>query len=535
MEMNNHHHRPLLRFIFVLLIVSLPLVVILTVTNPLWLHARATVDDYSGIPPEQIGDPLPGDIPGANEPGGKCWPDLCDEHGLGTSALPAIGTGWGDGTVVLVENGIVYTVPDPGGDGQHEHGGVGGIWTPPPGPPPVPPPPPPVPETGIITAIALLGNPGDLTTCAKLEQLKSCLDTPPGTGCNATYLSGTQFSLNGWVGPATQINGTAIRFLGVYAGRIWYLTAVYPPGTSSPHLFCRKTTLDPVYSMGESVYLTSNMTADFLVGFGPVLPWFQVQGGGNTYGKTIQSLMPLLLTPALLFDNTAAPATPGIVSSLEGVDFNEAWTSSGARTHISSTNWNTNNAMTQTDWYLLFRTKLLQGTVVPYEGTGGKPQKVEGAAYTVYTTNNYTNGDLTINEPWVVADGEKLIILVEGSLHISSPVNITGNGFVGFVVKDDIVVDNTVGTTWNGTSPVVEGMYIAGKSIKTGRSLVAATERFVGKGIFVANDIILQRDLSTTAHNINTSADLFLYNPAFLVTAPDILKDLSYEWQEVAP
>ena len=491
------------------------------------------MDDYS-LPPEEA--PLPGGDgvnPDPNAIGGDCWPDLCDEHDLGGSALPAIGSGWGDGTVIAVVDGIVYTVPDPGGDGQNGGGGVGGIYT----PPPVPPvPPPPGPETGIITAVAILGNPGDLTTCAKLEQLKSCLDTPPGTGCNATYLSGTKFYVNGY-GPLTQTNGTSSQFTNVYAGRIWYLTSIYPPGTSSPHLFCRKTTLDPVYSIGESVYMMPNMTVDFLVGFGPVLPWFQVQGGGNTYGKTIQSLMPLTLTPALLFDKTTSPATPGIVSSLEGVDFNESWTSSGARTHISSTNWNTNNAMTEKDWYTFFKTRLLQGTVVPYEGTGGKPDRVADAAYTVYTTKDYMGGNLLINQPWVVEDGEKLIVIVEGTLDIWAPITITGNGFVGFVVKDDIIIDKTVGTTWDGTIPLVEGVYIAGNRIKTGHSTDAATERFVGKGIFMAKDIILQRDLSATAinHNKDTSADLFLYNPAFLVTAPDILKDLSYEWQEVAP
>ncbi|KKT60248.1 MAG: hypothetical protein UW52_C0028G0013, partial [Candidatus Gottesmanbacteria bacterium GW2011_GWA1_44_24b] len=33
----------------------------------------------------------------------------------------------------------------------------------------------------------------------------------------------------------------------------------------------------------------------------------------------------------------------------------------------------------------------------------------------------------------------------------------------------------------------------------------------------------------------DTSADLFYYNPSFLILMPDILKDLSYTWEEVAP
>jgi len=82
---------------------------------------------------------------------------------------------------------------------------------------------------------------------------------------------------------------------------------------------------------------------------------------------------------------------------------------------------------------------------------------------------------------------------------------------------------------------VVEGVYIAGGDIKTGKSTNAGTERFVGKGMFAATNIIAQRNLYDLNHNIDTSADLFLYNPAFLVTMPGVLKDLTIEWQEVAP
>ena len=156
------------------------------------------------------------------------------------------------------------------------------------------------------------------------------------------------------------------------------------------------------------------------------------------------------------------------------------------------------------------------------------------SSYTVYTTAN----NLTINSSWDVLAGEKYIIIVDGALEIQRPITVDDGGFLAFVVKNDIQINSDVGTTWDSSTPVVEGMYIAGGAIKTGYTTAEATARFVGKGMFAANEIITQRslhDIQAVNHNSDTSADLFLYNPAFLVTMPDILKDLSYTWQEVAP
>jgi hypothetical protein len=440
------------------------------------------------------------------------------------------------GTLLVGLDGNLYWQPDPGGGGE-EWGGrePGGI----PAFPGMPVPTPPPPGSGTIQAIAIYADTNNLSTCAQLIQTKTCIDTPGAEGCGTItgakgYLAGTVFMLNAnpyW--RETQAGSTWSSWINMSLST-FAIDAYHPTGNYTPFLSCYNSTIDPTYQAGYSIQLHLNETISFVVGFSPTLPWFQVQGGGNTYGDQITNLMPVTLNPTYRYDTTAAPTSPGIVSVKTGADFSDNIAYHGTN-NLSSTNWNTYQAMKQMDWYLLFKTRLLQGTVVPYEGTGGKPDRVADAAYTVYTTKDYMGGNLLINQPWVIADGEKLIIIVEGSLDIYAKINITGNGFVGFVVKDNIIIDGTVGTTWNGTIPLVEGMYIAGKSIKTGHSTDPLTERFVGKGVFVANDIILQRDLSTTAHNINTSADLFLYNPAFLVTAPDILKDLSYEWQEVAP
>jgi len=415
---------------------------------------------------------------------------------------------------------------------------ISGPEDPDPPEPPVPTPPiPPPPGQGRIQVYALTAPADYLQTCSQLALVKTCIDSPGSAGCIAItgsidYLDNTKIYLSGGY-PVIQTDHTGVLYTNVLSNFIYWITATHPSGNYSPYITCNKSTLNPVnlvWQIGSSFYLYPNDTTTVLVGLGSFFPWFQVTGGGNTYGETITSMLPLMTDPTLLFDTTSAPTSPGILSVLLEYDLADSLAYRG-NLNISSKNWNVKDGRTAKNWYTFFKHRLSQGTILPYPpGSVGKPSPVAGTVI-------YTTGNLTINQEWNIANGEKLIVIVEGTLNIMNHIHIAGNGFVGFVVRDDIIIDKTVGTRWNENPvvPVVEGMYIAGNRIMTGHSTDANTERFVGKGIFMANEIILGRDLSTTGNNKDTSADLFLYNPAFLVTTPDILKNLSFEWQEVVP
>ncbi|MBU1326553.1 hypothetical protein KKB64_03600, partial [Patescibacteria group bacterium] len=69
----------------------------------------------------------------------------------------------------------------------------------------------------------------------------------------------------------------------------------------------------------------------------------------------------------------------------------------------------------------------------------------------------------------------------------------------------------------------------------TGPSTNPGTERFVGRGIFVAGDFLLQRDLTGVAANETTSSELFLYNPQLFFTLPSSMQNVSITWKEVVP
>jgi len=474
-------------------------------------------------------------IPTSDSPDGSCQagPPVCNSANgcAGGQAVcnGTLGNSWGYFVQDPSDPASYWWTPELGGGGDGGEGGGGGGGQGP-TPSPRPPGPPPIPIYGNLQAHALTAtNIEDFDTCAKLQALKDCVDSGCTTISGAGAPSGIEIYVYGYSW-GTQVDAAGVLWSDAPADTTYAVTSQDPTGTLGSYIVCHNSTSAPTFTYGNFSYLSEGDTNTYLVGMSRALPWFGVKGGGNTYGNYVLSLMPLSMVPTLKYDTTVG--YPGIISSGSGFDLAESPGSVGYG-NISEKNWNTNNAMTAKNWYTFFKQRLSQGTVMPYSGLGGKP--TPSAPYTVYTTKDYGTGDLIINETWDVQAGEKIIVLVEGSLNINNPITITGNGFIAFVVSGNITIDGSVGTTWNSEIPVVEGVYISGGTLKTGTSAAAATERFVGKGIFIANEILTQRNLVTPNANKTNSADLFLYNPAFLVTVPAVMQDLSYEWQEVVP
>ncbi len=132
-------------------------------------------------------------------------------------------------------------------------------------------------------------------------------------------------------------------------------------------------------------------------------------------------------------------------------------------------------------------------------------------------------------------------MIVNGNATINGQINIVGSGFVAFIVNGTITVSSSVGTSASLDNPVLEGVYVAMNASQTGgfvtgTSTSALTARFVGKGMFIADDFTLQRDLEGYGvGNSGSSAELFIYNPRLLLTMPEEMKENSVTWQEVAP
>jgi hypothetical protein len=223
--------------------------------------------------------------------------------------------------------------------------------------------------------------------------------------------------------------------------------------------------------------------------------------------------------------------TAGIVTYGTSYDFASGSTSLG-ESYVSSPGWLANETYVETDYYAVMYHRF--GSPDP-DYTGNT---VLGAELLSREDPYVVDGDLTVGTTdWSIGDGERVVVFVDGNLTINSRINLTGTGFVSFIVNGDITVDPTVGVAYSSSVPVVEGIYITSPSgtFYSGASTNVGTQRFVGEGMFIAGEFSLQRDLDSIGQNTTTASDLFIYNPQLLVTMPEEMKDVPVTWQEVAP
>lgn len=248
----------------------------------------------------------------------------------------------------------------------------------------------------------------------------------------------------------------------------------------------------------------------------------------DNFYKFFSILFLLVLASILIFVKNPASAADSYVGTVtygSSYTFDQNAGDQGASL-VSSTNWLSNGSHTAVDYYKYYAGKFdIPNGATVYAG-GAMP-----GASGVY----YVNGNLTTSGNWLVPSGRSITIFVNGNLNLGGKINLSSGGFIGFIVNGNIVVPQGVGTTYNSSTPVVEGLYIADGTFSTGLSEVPGAERFVGKGSFIAGNFNLQRDLGGISQNQNASAELFIYNPYLVFGMPETMKDLTISWQEVAP
>ena len=287
----------------------------------------------------------------------------------------------------------------------------------------------------------------------------------------------------------------------------------------------------------STVVAPAGTTQTFDVSFSPFGPWFQTKGGGDVYssGKIVSKIPPSAVPRVFLSDGGPAGSLfPGIPiygsTAVLPYDFDESPSSQG-ETIVSSKDWLVNQAHPTKDLYGTFYRKFDSPTIADYTN------EVTPISQPVSRVKPYyILGDVTTTGNWTVGDGEKLILLVDGSITISGQMHTTGTGIIVVIAKTEINFSPAVGVGAGISTPSIEGVYIAGSTLRTGASTTPGSERFVGKGMFIGNALALERDLaSAVGGNLTTSAHLFIYNPGYLFSLPAKMLDRSISWQEVAP
>lgn len=276
-------------------------------------------------------------------------------------------------------------------------------------------------------------------------------------------------------------------------------------------------------AVGNGATLTWNLA--YVAG----TPW--VQGtGGDVYGsQSITSPVGAGASPRFFVTDGVTGGFPGVVTYGTAYDFDPSVTAQGEG-YVSSKGWLVNEAYAPTDYYAVMYKRFGSPAATETGTTTYNSERTSGTYF--------VDGDLSINTAdWNVTSGESIVVFVDGNLTINRRVNLSGSGFVAFIVNGNISVDPSVGVAYSSSTPVLEGVYITSPTgtFSTGASTTPGAERFVGEGMFIAGDTNLQRDLDSVGQNNTTSAELFIYNPQLLITMPEAMKDVPVAWQEVAP
>ncbi len=376
---------------------------------------------------------------------------------------------------------------------------------------------------------------GSDTTCAAIDG-------------STSYLINSIFNLSpALTGGAKTQTGSSYVSWTTTSSNTFSLVATVPSGYALRNACWTRTPTAPTSGTGlsASVNIAGPDTLSWDLGYSLGVAWAQTQGGDVMARDRITSLMTSLAVPRL-FSINGTGGYPGVAfygyTGATPYDFDEG-TGQG-ETYVSTPKWLANEPGDggskdpyTTDWYQYFlyqfdRSPLSAQATPDYDNPAAPITKPASRLLPYLVSGNMeTMGD------WTIGNGETIVFLVTGNATIKGKINITGNGFFAMITNGNITVDPTVGVPFSSSTPVVEGFYITSPtgSFITGASTNPGTERFVGRGTFIAGSFLLQRDLASVAHNADTSAELFIYNPQLLLTMPEQMKKVKITWTEVAP
>lgn len=377
---------------------------------------------------------------------------------------------------------------------------------------------------GAILARAVEIQPTDVT-CDDVRAIPTTNVEIDGTTIGFTQSSASQPT------PLTQSGANYVSFPSVLGGS--YTIDPQPLGSNWMLAASCWTNSDGNSSTGFSTVLGDGETLQWDIGYMWGTSWVQTNGGDVYASGSLKSFIPDI-TPRV-FSTNGTGGSPGVVTYGTTYDFDGGSVEQGADRVSSPNNWLVNETRSTVNYYDYFYRRY------------GSPTTTDNASFINLAaveqpesrpTPYYIDGDMTTSGDWVVGDGENIVFIVTGNLTLGGQVNITGTGFAAFIVGGQYLsVSSSVGTTAAATAPVVEGVYVLSPSgtFQTGLSTSLGAAKFVGKGMFIAGNFLLQRDLDLYGGNTLYPPELFVYNPKLLVTMPDEMKELPVIWQEVAP
>jgi hypothetical protein len=269
--------------------------------------------------------------------------------------------------------------------------------------------------------------------------------------------------------------------------------------------------------------------------------WSQT-GGGNVHAyQSIASLVPFA-SPPYFFSENGLGGFPGLVTYEGALDVasGDADDGTGSPGSLSTKRWHAiPHFPAQSSFYAHFFTHLL----------GGDTTMDEPATDEVLSNDDVHNcgpsrdfcyfvGPLSTSDAISIDEADSpRIIVIDGNLTINHSVNIAAGEFLAFIVRGNIIIDPSVGSdspeSYISTpDPQIQGVYITDGTFNIGGG--APNSQLILRGMFIANSFLISRTLSP-AENLLYPATMFVYDPSLLFTMPQILQEVPFQWQEVAP
>lgn len=325
-------------------------------------------------------------------------------------------------------------------------------------------------------------------------------------------------------GPSTLISQTLsspnpnVSWTNVQVGT-YNILSVTPASPDYQHVTTCLIQPDNSLTNASSVTFTASdigKTAAFFVAFGPPGPWHQTREGDVYSGGQLQTYIPSTVPAAnRLYSLLGAGGTAGVISA-------------GSLSVVPTPAWRvTNQTNPAQNFYASYRRKAATTTRTPLPA--GTVSSFP-ASSTVYTTT----GDLTFGNgsTITVSDGISVVYLVDGNVTISQSLALANpnTSFLAIIASGTISVASTI--TGSSANPGLDGVFLAGtfRDLESAPPASPHTPLFV-RGLVAANTVTLLRDNADRS----VPADTFIYNPALPFTMPEWMKDLYYEWREVAP
>ncbi len=161
---------------------------------------------------------------------------------------------------------------------------------------------------------------------------------------------------------------------------------------------------------------------------------------------------------------------------------------------------------------------------------GSVKQEITSGSLSTSTDVYYVNGDLTL-ESGDLPGGFSTstfnqVVFVNGDLNIMNDIDISNNSTLLFVVSGDVGVSKNVA--------LVDAGILADGDVNTAFDLVEgdATPVLVLRGIFSANQFVLQRTLVGTSNSDNPSED-FRYEPKYTIQQKDFFGVNEVSWKNI--